>query len=160
MNLVRNLAIDAVALITYIAVSLPALTSVSVHEWLGLGVGVVFLVHVALHIDWIVRSVRRRTGGTARLFGLLAFDALVFVAFVVVMVSGLMVSGTVLPTFGVYGVDGYFFWNPLHALSAKVLMALLVVHVALHWRKVLSGVKAAKASGGQAAPRPAEDGNR
>ena len=41
----RVLVVDALALVLYVVVSLPALTGVGVHEWLGLGVGVVLLVH-------------------------------------------------------------------------------------------------------------------
>ena len=54
-------------------------------------------------------------------------------ALAVCAVSGVMVSGAVLPAFGLYA-EGYFFWDPLHAASAKVLLALLLVHVAVHWR--------------------------
>ena len=40
-------------------------------------------------------------------------------------VSGIMVSGDVLRAFGWYA-EGYYFWDPLHAVSAKVLLALAV----------------------------------
>ncbi|MDO4289622.1 MAG: hypothetical protein Q4C41_00135 [Eggerthellaceae bacterium] len=46
-----------------------------------------------------------------------------------------MVSGAVLPAFGLYAT-GYFFWNPLHAASAKVLLALLLIHVAVNVRRI------------------------
>ena len=55
-------------------------------------------------------------------------------------VSGLMVSGAVLPFFGLYA-EGYYFWGPLHAVSAKLLLALLLVHVVAHWRWVASFLK-------------------
>ena len=51
------------------------------------------------------------------------------VALAVVMVSGLLISGAILPAFGLYA-DGYYFWDPLHAASAKVLLALLLIHLA------------------------------
>ena len=43
------------------------------------------------------------------------------------------VSGAVLPALGLYA-DGYYFWDPLHAIAAKALLALLLVHVVAHWR--------------------------
>ena len=46
------------------------------------------------------------------------------------VVSGAMVSGTLLPSLGFYAT-GYYFWGPLHALSAKVLLAALLVHIVL-----------------------------
>jgi hypothetical protein len=55
----------------------------------------------------------------------------------VVTVSGLMVSRHILPLFGLVA-PGYFFWNPLHSISAKVLLALLLVHIVSHWRWLAS----------------------
>ena len=68
--------------------------------------------------------------------GKLAFDVLVLVTLVVVLFSGLMVSGAVLPALGLYA-DGYYFWDPLHAISAKALTAMLLVHVVVHGRWLL-----------------------
>ena len=42
-TLMRVLVVDALALVLYIAVSLPAMTGVGAHEWLGLGIGLVLL---------------------------------------------------------------------------------------------------------------------
>lgn len=52
------------------------------------------------------------------------------VALAFCVVSGAMVSGTLLPSLGFYAT-GYYFWGPLHALSAKVLLAALLVHIVL-----------------------------
>ncbi len=56
-----------------------------------------------------------------------------------VMVSGILISGAVLPTLGLHA-KGYYFWNPLHAMSAKMLLALLLVHMVVHWKVVLAVV--------------------
>ncbi len=74
-----------------------------------------------------------KSGASAARVARWALDALIAVALAVCAVSGVMVSGAVLPAFGLYA-EGYFFWDPLHAASAKVLLALLLVHVAVHWR--------------------------
>ena len=92
----------------------------------------VFFVHALLHADWAVEALR---GSIARpswgRTGNLVLDALIVVALMAVTVSGIMVSGAVLPTFGWYA-QGYYFWDPLHAMSAKALLALLLVHVVVH----------------------------
>lgn len=129
----KLLAVDAACLLVYLVAASPALTGVGVHEWLGLGVLVVFFAHAAMHVDWAVEAVRSafarpswaRTGN-------LALDLLIVSAFMTVTVSGIMVSGAVLPALGLYA-DGYYFWDPLHAMSAKLLLALMLVHVAVHW---------------------------
>ena len=131
----RVLVVDALALVLYVVVSLPALTGVGVHEWLGLGVVVVLLVHGVQHIDFVGRLLAARCSWRAT--GRMLLDVALVLSVVVVAFSGLMESGAVLPTFGLYA-EGYYFWGPLHAASAKVLLALLIVHGALNigsvWR--------------------------
>ena len=130
----KNLAIDVAALAVFLVVANPALTGIGVHEWLGLGMLLVFFVHALLHADWAVEALR---GSIARpswgRTGNLVLDALIVVALMAVTVSGIMVSGAVLPALGLYAT-GYYFWDPLHAIAAKVLLALLLVHVVVHWR--------------------------
>lgn len=125
----RMLVVDALALALYVVVSLPALTGVGPHEWLGLGVGLVLLVHGVQHADFVARLLSGRR--SLRAAGRVLLDAALVIAVVVVMLSGLMESGAVLLSFGLYA-EGYYFWGPLHAASAKVLLALLVVHGALN----------------------------
>lgn len=131
---VRNLVVDAVALVVYALAANPSVTGIGVHEWVGLGLAVLLLAHCALHAGWVADAVPgavRRPSWTRT--GNLLLDAVSFAAFAVVTVSGVLVSGAVLPAFGLYA-DGYYFWDPLHAISAKVLLALLLVHLVAHGR--------------------------
>lgn len=131
MDVRKNLAIDVVALVVYLIVANPALTGIGIHEWLSLGALVAFFAHCVAHVGWaesVICSFRSASWGAR---GNLALDVLILATFAAVMVSGLCVSGAVLPTFGLYA-EGYFFWDPLHAIAAKVLLALLLVHVAVH----------------------------
>lgn len=128
----RNLSIDVAALVVYLVAANPAVTGIGVHEWVGVGVLLAFLVHVAMHVDWVVEAVKSAVARPSWVrTGNLVLDALIVVAFMTVTVSGLMVSGAVLAAFGLYA-DGYYFWDPLHATAAKVLLALLLVHVVAH----------------------------
>ena len=141
MDRKRLFAVDAVALAVYLVVATPALTGVAVHEWLGIGVFVVFFVHAVQHAGWVADTVRTALSSPAPArVANLALDALVLAAFMVVTVSGLLISGAVLPALGLYA-DGYYFWDPLHAISAKALLALLLVHVVVHWKWLYNFVK-------------------
>ena len=53
---------------------------------------------------------------------------MLLVALAACVVSGVMVSGAALPSLGLYAT-GYSFWDPLHAVAAKVLLAALIVVV-------------------------------
>lgn len=134
----RLLVLDAVLLAAYLVAANPALTGAPAHEWLGLLVLAALLVHVAAHADWVAGAVQRARRGGARP-GRLAVDALLAATLAVCVVSGVMVSGAVLPALGLYAT-GYYFWDPLHAVSAKALLALLLVHLALNWKAVAAAL--------------------
>ena len=105
-----------------------------------------FLVHVVQHVDWLPQTLRPAAKPLSKAgAGSLVVDALLFIALAVCTVSGLMVSGSLLPTFGLYA-EGDYFWNPLHAASAKVLFALIVVHLAMHGRWLFALIKRKGAS--------------
>lgn len=142
---------DIVALIVYLVAANPSITGISLHEWIGLGTLVVFFVHMALHMEWVVETFRGVVrGGSRSRVGSMVLAALALVAFCVCVVSGLMVSATVLPAMG-FVATGYFFWDPLHAVSAKFLLALLLVHVAIHWRWIASFARRGRSKDGSPA---------
>lgn len=140
MDLRKALIVDAVVLVVYLLAANPSVTGVPVHEWLGLGVLVVVAAHAAMHFDYIVDTFRNRTHRSGVRLAKAVLDVLLVAATMTCAVSGVMVSGTVLPTFGLYA-QGYYFWDPLHAASAKLLLALLLVHVGSSWRIVVAGLK-------------------
>ena len=108
----RNRALfDAVVLVVYLVAANPALTGVPVHEFIG--------VHIVASGDGLAGRGRA---------GRLALNIVLLVALAACVVSGVMVSGAALPSLGLYAT-GYSFWDPLHAVAAKVLLAALIVHV-------------------------------
>lgn len=137
----KDLAVDAVALIVILVVMNPAMTGIDVHEWLGLVCFAVVFVHCIAHSGWMIDTVvGARDGLSTARKGNFVVDLLLVIALGVVMVSGLLVSGAVLPFFGFFA-EGYYVWDPLHAISAKVFVALLVVHVAAHGKWLYSAVR-------------------
>lgn len=127
----RLFVFDVVLAAGAIALMFPDSTGYGVHEWAGLVFAVAVIVHVAARHEEGVRlfqnGFRKRRAGKAFSFVL---NAAIFVDLAVCAVSGLMVSGAVLPTFGLYA-GGFFFWAPVHAFSAQLFMALALVHVVL-----------------------------
>lgn len=128
----KRLGFDIAVLAVYAAAANPLLTGIPVHEWAGLGAFVFLAAHCASRGMW--------RGATGKGAGLTVLNVLVLGCLALCVVSGVMVSGTVLAAFGLYA-DGYYFWDPLHAVAAKVLLALLLVHVAVHIPWILQVVK-------------------
>ena len=137
-----RVAFDLVVLTGYLVAANPALTGIPAHEYIGLGAVVVMAAHMVASADGLL-AFRRGRWGRAVLNGIL------LAALATCAVSGVMVSGDVLPALGLY-TAGYHFWDPLHALSAKVLLAALVVHVVLRapmvWAWVRRGALEAQSS--------------
>ncbi|MEG2628813.1 MAG: DUF4405 domain-containing protein [Raoultibacter sp.] len=143
----KNFIFDVVILLVYLVVSFPAFTGIATHEWLSLGIIGVFFVHVVLHYDWVAETFK--SGLRALPFARrasLVLNVLILVVFMVVAVSGILISGAVLPALGLYA-DGYYFWDSLHAVSAKGLLALLLVHVVMHGKWLLNMVGKGKRKG-------------
>ena len=140
MDLRKSLIVDAIVLVVYAVAANPAVTGIGVHEWLGVGALVVLVVHAAMHVDYLVETIRHAAHRRGMRLAKAVLDAALVVVFMLCCVSGLMVSGAVLPAFGLYA-EGYYFWDPLHAASAKLLLALLLVHVAANWKLVAAGLK-------------------
>lgn len=127
------LVADAVLAGLFIACELPGVTGVSVHEWLGIVLAVALLAHAGKRVLTTVKNAR----SAARL----VVDIALLVTLAVCVVSGIMISGSVLPFFGYYAT-GYYFWSPLHAATATVLLAVLLVHAALNAGRVKSFLSA------------------
>ncbi|WP_172136251.1 DUF4405 domain-containing protein [Adlercreutzia sp. ZJ473] len=140
MDVRRLLTVDAVVLVAYVIVANPAVTGIALHEWLGFGALAAIIVHVAMHFDYLVETARSSACRRGVRLAKLALDATLVIVLMLCCASGLMVSGAVLPAFGLYA-EGYYFWDPLHAVSAKLLLALLLVHVAANGRVVVAGLK-------------------
>ncbi|HVJ04913.1 MAG TPA: DUF4405 domain-containing protein [Candidatus Saccharimonadales bacterium] len=141
MKIARDLAIVTLLLAIYVIAANPGTTGLLVHEWGSIGVLLVGLLHTILHWDWIIDTLKCFLGKlSASSRSNLVIDVALFVAFIFVFVSGFMVSRHVLLALG-YFAPGYFVWKPLHLITAKVLLALILVHAAMHWKWILSALR-------------------
>lgn len=144
----RKMVFDIVMLAAYLVAANPVVTGIPLHEYLGLGAFVVMTVHIALSAGGLA--------GRGR-WGHLALNVVLLVSLAACAVSGVMVSGSVLPALGLYAT-GYFFWDPLHALSAKVLLAALLVHLVLRGPMMWVWVRGGRATASVAEDAPAREG--
>jgi hypothetical protein len=113
-------------------------TGLSVHEWVGIGLGSALVVHVTLHWDWVLRTARRLLGayaGREKLRWVL--DLALIGAMTLCIGSGVLISRSALPAIGIDTVQDPF-WTGLHTTTADVCVALVGLHVALSWRWIAS----------------------
>ena len=100
------------------------------HEIGGLLLIGIFFVHKGLNFKWIRRvTVKLRTADNrTRLMWIV--DALMLVAFLIVGVSGIMISKVAFPGLAVQGGP----WKSLHYGCAALSLILVGVHLGLHYR--------------------------
>ena len=119
-----------------------ALTGLAWHEWLGIAVGLVIIVHLLLGWQWIASIAKRffqSLPGTTRFEYIL--DALLFAAMTVTIYSGLMISRVAIPALGLNGAAPNFLWRGLHSLSANSLLLLVGLHLAFSWSWIVKTVR-------------------
>jgi hypothetical protein len=112
----------------------PRATGLAIHEWLGVAITFPIITHLLLNWQWVVTV-------TKKMFSALPLatrtnqilNTILFVAAVVAIQSGVMISEVALP--GVADLlGGSGAWRGLHALSSTTVAFGVVVHAALHWR--------------------------
>jgi hypothetical protein len=137
LNLLLDIALFLIFVVTFQAKA----TGITVHEWLGVGIIVVIITHILLHWQWVVSITQqffRKLKAEPRINYIV--NLAIFAGFTTMIFSGLMISHSVLPFFGLE-VAASGFWKMLHKTSADVTVWLTALHVALHWRWIVNAVK-------------------
>ena len=128
-----KLVVDVLIFIGFLIAMDPRSSGIAVHEWLATSMIAALVIHLLLSWDWIVQVTRRflgRVNNTSRINYLLNW--LLFIDGTIIMLSGFMISESLLPTLGV-SLPRNFAWRSLHDLSANLFLVLLGLHTALHW---------------------------
>ncbi len=136
-----KLAIDVLIFIGFLIAVDPRSSGISVHEWLATSMIAALVVHLLLSWDWITQLTYRFIGKVntqSRINYILNW--LLFIDGAVIMLSGFMISESVLPFLGIT-LPRNFAWRSLHELSTNLFLALLGLHTAMHWRWVVDAFR-------------------
>jgi hypothetical protein len=137
-----NLLVDTGIFIAMLVAMEPRFSGVAIHEWLSLALAATIVVHLLLHWKWIVevggRFFRKLWHSSRLKFGI---DVLLFVDFIAVMLSGILISRVALPALGISLGQVSGTWRQLHSLSADAVILLVGLHFALSWGWVVSTEK-------------------
>ncbi|MBD0778580.1 DUF4405 domain-containing protein [Maribacter sp. ANRC-HE7] len=132
--------VDILLFTLMVMVLIPQTTGVPIHEWASFILIIPFLLHLIINWNWIAANSKKLMG---RQFKKTVFDYffnwLLYLFMLVVTVSGIVISEAALPVFGIhFSPDG--FWSVIHDVSATLFMAMLGVHIALHWRWIVGAL--------------------
>jgi len=127
--------LDALLLVAYTLAYSLGFTGIATHEWLGIGLGVVLLVHLTLHWDWVIRTTRKllRLGGRERFVWLVN---LLLLSMTLCIASGILISEVALPQLGITPPASSF-WRQMHGTTATLTLILVPIHAALDWRWIV-----------------------
>ena len=141
-----RLVVDIILAVSFLALMSVNLTGLLIHEWWGIALMLLVIVHLLSQWDWTIASSRSfvlRLTQRARLTYLLNWA--LFVAGVMVFFSGLVISENALPSFGLSlgsgGTPIFGFWHRLPTLSADAVLLLAGIHLGLNWRWVVNAFK-------------------
>lgn len=137
----QNLVVDLLLFVAFLLLMNVHTTGETVHELLGIAIGATVIVHLLLHWQWLATTVRKifaHLPWRTRVNALL--NTLLFVAFTVMVLSGLLISETVLPALGIT-LQGGGAWHQLHTLSSDLALFVVAAHVGLHWGWIVAAFK-------------------
>lgn len=108
-------------------------TGNSLHEWLGMGLFALFLLHHGLNWNWH-RTLFHGKYTPARVF-MTVLDILLLLSMLGMMVSGILLSRDVLRALH---LRAGMFGRRLHMISTAWGFVLMAAHVGFHWGQVIA----------------------
>jgi len=136
-----NFGLDALLLAAFLIATAPRLSGIPIHEWLSIAFGAAIVIHLLLHWQWVVATIKRffsRMNAQQRINFVL--NTLLFIDVTIIIFTGLVISRVVLPGLGIETIRGGI-WRPLHSLTSDIAVFIIGLHVAMHWQWIWSTIK-------------------
>jgi hypothetical protein len=115
------------------------LISGTAHEWLGMSVFLLFILHHALNFRWY-RTLNKGHWSCSRILGI-AVNVLLFADMVFLIISGILMSRHVFAFLSIDG--GTSFVRVLHLLASYWGFVLMSMHIGLHWNMIMAMMRKA-----------------
>ena len=128
-----NWWIDLILFAGFITTYFLDLTGVEAHQWIGILCGTLAAYHLFLHFDWVGAVSKRffgKTSGQARIY--YSLDALLLLGFVLIGVTGLVIS-----TWLNLSLSNYSAWLYIHITISIITLVTLLLKLAFHWRWIV-----------------------
>ena len=142
MNRTRFLLfLDTILFLALVQLMEPRFAGLAVHEWLGIAIVPLIIVHLIYAWRWITATLTRLgVRGAWRLRINFALNMALFIAFTVATFSGLMTSFIALPAMGI-APGNYARWLVAHNQWTVYVQILVGLHIALNWNWIVGAVR-------------------
>lgn len=131
---------DLVLLVLVVLLQAPRPTGLAAHEWLGIAIAPLLALHLLVNWRWIVKTLHRLRANTRRARINAALNGLLYLDFVLALVSGIVISEVALPLTGLEPSD-LAAWHQLHAFFSNTSIWIVGLHLGLNWDWVLNVVR-------------------
>jgi hypothetical protein len=138
-----KIVLDLMMAITFVLLMNPrVLNGLPFHEIAGLVIGVAILAHIGLNYKWVINTTKKifdsKLPKKTR-FGYL-LNVLLLISMATVIITGILISRVVLPSLAIQGNHSI---RGIHSFFADATLALVGLHVGLHWQWIMSICKKA-----------------
>ena len=137
----RNYFVDIGIALGFLIVFSQEITGETLHEWLGLALFVGLFTHLLLHWKWVVNITKRifskKLNRKTRINYIV--NAGLLMSFVMMGVSGLMISESVMPLVGLG--NGPDLWEDIHEAVSNFTMLMVLSHLLLHTKWIITNTK-------------------
>ena len=132
-----KIVFDFIMLILLVAVYCAQPTGIPAHEYIGIGIYIFFIIHLAYNYKWIISTAKSLFDKTVniRVKFIYIIDFLLLIAFIIIGLSGVLISHVIFK-FGIMPV-----WRPLHSIVSAISIILLSIHIGLHGNMIIDTVK-------------------
>lgn len=143
-NLLIKRVVDAAMYVLFVLLMGQCVLRGAVHEWLGIAIGVLFVLHNVLNISWYRALFKGRYSAVRVIQTVIIF--LLILAVLFCMVSGVLVSQHI---FAIGSGSAIEFGRHLHLVATAWAFVLMTLHLGLHW-SVFAAIAKKLSAGGQA----------
>jgi len=141
-------SLDVILCIGFLSLLEPKIGPLAFHEWGGLAVCVLFLVHKLLNWEWIKAVTTRLFSKTlpSRVRRNYILDLILLVGFILITVSGMAIAKTIDFTW-LFPNKAGLMPRLLHGFASLLILAAVGVHIGLHWSWIAARLRNKPAAG-------------
>jgi hypothetical protein len=138
-----KIVLDLMMAITFVLLMNPrVLDGLPFHEIAGTIIGVAILVHIGLNYRWVMSTTKKifdpKLPNKTRFSFLL--NILLLISMATVIITGIFISRVLFPSLAIQGGHSI---RGIHSFSADATLALVGLHIGVHWQWIMSICKRA-----------------
>src|SRR4051812_18533327 len=138
-----KIVLDLMMAITFLLLMNPrVLDGLPFHEIAGVIIGAAILVHIGLNFRWVITTTKKIVDPKLPKKTRFSFmlNILLLISMATVIITGILISRVVFPSLAIQGGHSI---RGIHGLSADATLALVGLHIGVHWQWIMSICKRA-----------------